>query len=100
MKKVPYLLLCNKLTDPKAICNILKSSLSSTMMLSMLGTNFRRKHFQIFFSFFPSNQILTAHANCRMGDNLYEISKPVSLENKKKYFKILSAENFTQHAKR
>ena len=34
------------------------------------------------------------------GDNLYEMSNPVSWEGKKgKYFKILSAENFTQSAK-
>ena len=32
-------------------------------------------------------------------DNLHEISNPVFLENKKKYFKMSSAENFTQSAK-
>ena len=32
-----------------------------------------------------------------IGDNLHEISMPVSGEKKEKYFKILSAEIFTQH---
>ena len=31
-----------------------------------------------------------------LGDNLHKMSNPVSPENKKKYFKILSAENCTQ----
>ena len=30
------------------------------------------------------------------GDNLHEISKPIFWENKKKYFNMSSAENFTQ----
>ena len=33
------------------------------------------------------------------GDNLHEMSKPIFWENKKKYFDMLSAENFIQHAK-
>ena len=34
------------------------------------------------------------------GDNLHEMSNPVFWEKQKKYFKMLSAENFTQSAKR
>ena len=33
------------------------------------------------------------------GDNLHKMSKSVSGKNKKKYFKMLSAETFTQNAK-
>ena len=33
------------------------------------------------------------------GDNLHEMSKPVFWEKQEKYFKMLSAENFTQRAK-
>ena len=36
-------------------------------------------------------------ANC--WDNLHEMSNPVFWQKEEKYFKILSAENFTQHAK-
>ena len=35
-----------------------------------------------------------------IGDNLHKMPYPVSWENKKKYFKMLSAESFTQSAKR
>ena len=35
-----------------------------------------------------------------LGDNLHELSNPVFEKNKKKYFKMSSAENFTQSAKR
>ena len=34
------------------------------------------------------------------GDNLHEKSNPVFWEKQEKYFKMLSAENFTQSAKR
>ena len=33
-----------------------------------------------------------------MGDNLHEISNPVSWEKYEKYFKMSSAESFTQSA--
>ena len=37
---------------------------------------------------------------CKLsGDNLHEMLKPVFWEKKKKYFKMSSAENFTQSAK-
>ena len=35
-----------------------------------------------------------------IGDNLHEMSNPVSREKKEKYFKMSCAENFTQSAKR
>ena len=34
-----------------------------------------------------------------IGDNLHEMSNPISWENKKKYFKMPVAENFTQSFK-
>ena len=34
-----------------------------------------------------------------IGDNLHEMSNLFSEKNKKKYFSMLSAENFTQNAK-
>ena len=34
-----------------------------------------------------------------IGDNLHEMSNPVSWENKKKYFNVSSAENFRQSEK-
>ena len=61
------------------------------------------------FLIFLRKQILTFHANCILkfhaichlheilGDNFHEISKSVFWD---KYFKISSAEIFTQHAKR
>ena len=33
------------------------------------------------------------------GDNLHQMSKPAFWKNEEKYFKMLSAENFTQSAK-
>ena len=35
-----------------------------------------------------------------LGDNLHEMSYPVFWEKKEKYFKMSSAENFTQNVKR
>ena len=51
---------------------------------------------------FPRKQDLTFHANClqRKGDNLHEISNPISWEKGEKYFKMSYSENFTQSAKR
>ena len=48
------------------------------------------------FLFFPENRIWNF---MQIVDNLHEMSNPVFWEkNKKKYFKTLSAENFTQSA--
>ena len=33
------------------------------------------------------------------GDNLHEVSNPIFLEKQENYFKLSSAEIFTQHAK-
>ena len=35
-----------------------------SLMLSMLGKNFSRKHLEYFFFFFPRKQALTFHASC------------------------------------
>ena len=51
------------------------------------------------FLIFLRKQVLTFHANCLHGDNLHEMSKPVSCKNSEKYFKMLSAEIFTQSDK-
>ena len=56
--------------------------------------------FFFFFLFFPENRILYFMQSVSFGDNLHEISNPVFWEKKKNmYFKMLSDENFTQHAK-
>ena len=51
--------------------------------------------------FFPENRIWHFMQIVSLGDNLHEMSYPVSWEKKKKKkFKMLSAENFTQSVKR
>ena len=46
------------------------------LMLSILGKNFSRQHFEVFFFLFFRKQTLAFHAN----DNLHELSKPVFWE--------------------
>ena len=54
----------------------------------------------IFFLFSPENKIWYFMQIVTIGDNWHIMSKPVFSEKlKKKYFKISSAENFTQKAK-
>ena len=55
----------------------------------------------IFFLVFPENRIWHFIQIVSYTDNLYEMSKPAFWKKyeKKKHFKILSAENFTQSAK-
>ena len=53
----------------------------------------------LFFLFFSRKQVLTFMQIVSIGDNLHEMSKPVFWANKKKYFSMLSAENFIQSAK-
>ena len=53
----------------------------------------------IFFLFFPENRIWHFMQIVSWGDNLHEMSNPVFWGKKDKYFKLLSAENFTQSAK-
>ena len=48
----------------------------------MLGKNFSRQQFEIFFSYFPRKMALIVHAKYLPGDILHEISKPFYLENK------------------
>ena len=54
-------------------------------MLSMLGKNFSRQYFEIyfFFLFFPENKIWHFMQIASLGDNLLEMSKPIFRENKK-----------------
>ena len=52
----------------------------------------------MFFLFFPENRIWYFLQIVSNGDNLHEMSNPVSWEKEEKYFKLTSAENFTQSA--
>ena len=56
---------------------------------------FGRRQIGVIFLIFPRKQDLTFHAN-----SLHEMSNPVFSEKEEKYFKMSSAENFTQTAKR
>ena len=47
-------------------------------MLSMLGKNFSRQHFITVFLFFPDNRLCQFMQIVFFGDNLHEISKPIS----------------------
>ena len=58
----------------------------------MLGKNFSRRHFEIFFLFFFSKWDLTLHANCLLGDNLHDVSESVCRKNKKHIVSLSSAE--------
>ena len=53
----------------------------------------------IFFLIFSGNRIWHFMQIVSNGDNLHEMSNPVSWENWEKYFKMSSAENFIQSAK-
>ena len=53
-----------------------------------------------FFLFSLENRIRHFKQIVSIGDNLYEMSKLVFREKEEKYFNMLSAEYFTQHAKR
>ena len=73
--------------------------LSGAMVLvfNTLGT-FRRRHFEIFFLIFSRKQDMKLHANYLLGRQFAWSVKSYFLGNKKKIFKVLSAEIFTQHA--
>ena len=69
----------------------------------MLGKNFSRRHFQIFFLLFSKNKkkkkkkkknALTFHVNClqMQGDNVHEMSKPIFWQKKRKINELSSAE--------
>ena len=58
--------------------------LLSTLTCSMLGKFFSRRHFEIFFLFFPENRLKPGFNNsCKFsyGDNLHETPNPVFWEN-------------------
>ena len=54
----------------------------------------------VFFLFFQENKIWHFMQTVSNGDSLHEMSNPVFSEKEEKYFKMSSAENFTQSAKR
>ena len=57
------------------------------------------KNFSRYFTtFYPENRFWHFMQIVSTGDNLHEMSKHVFKENKKKYFNMMSAENFTQSA--
>ena len=62
-------------------------------MLSMLGKNFSRQHFEIFFLFFPVNRLWHFKQIVSLGDNLHGMSKPIFLEKQEIFFiSLLSAD--------
>ena len=50
------------------------------LMLSMLGKNFSRQHFEIFFLVFPESRLLHLMQLVSLGDTLHGMSKPVFQE--------------------
>ena len=54
----------------------------------------------VFFLFLPENRIWHFVQIVSIRDNLHVMSKPGFLEKEEKYFNMLSAEIFTQNAKR
>ena len=52
------------------------------------------------FSLLPEYKIWHFMQIVSIGDNLHEMSNPVSWEKYEKYFRLSPAENFTQSAKR
>ena len=61
-------------------------------------SQFIRRQFDDIFLSFPRKQVLTFLHIVSNGDKIHELSNLFSEENKKKYFKMLSAEIFTQSA--
>ena len=53
---------------------------SKDLTLSTLGKIFSRRHFEIFFLFFPENRIWHFMQIVSLGDNLHEMSNPVFWE--------------------
>ena len=50
---------------------------SYLLTLSMPGKIFSRRHFEIFFLFFPENRLRHLMPIVFFGDNLHEMSKPI-----------------------
>ena len=48
--------------------------------LSALGKNFSRRHFEIFFLFFPENGLSQIMQNVSFRDTLHEMSEPIFWE--------------------
>ena len=63
-----------------AMHRLMRESFVQTLTLSTLGTIFRRRHFEIFFSYFQENIICTS---CKLSP-LHETSNPVFLVMKRK----------------
>ena len=79
---------------------LLSCTPNTFLTLSMLWANSADDTLMIFFLIFPRKQVWHFMQIVSNGDNLHGLSNPVFWENiKKKYFKMLSAEIFTQHAK-
>ena len=66
----------------------------------MLGKNFSKRHFEIFFLFSPENRISYFMQIVSTEDNLHETSNPVLWEKLEIFLNMFSAENFTQSAER
>ena len=69
---------------------------SVSLTFTALWANSANNKLVIFFSFFfPENKIWHFMQTVSIGDSLHEMSNPVFWE---KYFKMMSAENFTKIA--
>ena len=55
------------------------------LVLSMLGKIFRRRHFELFILIFSHKIGFEISCKLSHGDNLHEISKPISWEKLEKY---------------
>ena len=72
----------------------------AALTFTILWANSADDKLVLFFSYFTENRIWHFMQIVSNGDNLHEMLNPVFWKNKKKYFKMSSAENFTQNAKR
>ena len=78
--------------------NTLSKGISRKLTFTTLWAFSADDKLMIFFLFFPVNRIWHFMQIVSWGDNLHEMSNPVFWEKQEKYFKMLSAENFTQSA--
>ena len=72
---------------------------SLKLTFTTLMANSADSKFVIFFLFFQENRTWHFMQIISNGDNLHEMSNPVFSEKYEKYFKMSSAENFSQRAK-
>ena len=79
--------LCTSFIVGFAMHRLMRELFVQTLTLSILGTIFSRRHFEIFFSFFHENRICTSCklfcASCKLSP-LHEMSNPVFLVMKRK----------------